>query len=238
VEVCVVERDPTPMSRIVPAEIGAWHRRLHERRGVAFHVGVTPTAIRQQGDQVVLDLSDATRIEADVVAVGIGVTPNVELLAECGMDLADGVLVDASGRSCDPGIFAVGDVSRPFRPLLGRAVRLESWRNAENQPKAAAATLLGAPTLHDDVPWMWSDQYGINLQVAGSPFDADFVVTRPADVEDRRTVLYLKRGVVVGGVTIDQGRDMRSIQQLIARRAVIDPVRLADRGLPLAVLAR
>lgn len=235
--VTIVERDPEPLGRIAPPAVGARLRRLHERAGSVFHRGAVPLRAVKAGGAHVLDLSDGTRIEADAIAAGIGVVPNVELLAGAGLALDDGVLTDAACRTADPAILAVGDVARSWRPLLGRAVRLESWRNAEEQPAVAAAALLGGDASYDAVPWMWSDQFDTSLQVAGTPLEADTVVERPAGGEGG-SFLYLRDGVLVGGVTIDRSRDMRPIQRLIAARARPDPARLADPLLPLADLVR
>ncbi len=233
-DVTVIERDAEPLGRIVPPAIGAWFWRFHEDAGIHVLCGVMPTDVSGDGDGVRIDLSDGSWIEADLVAVGIGVVPNVELLAGQGIDISDGILVDASCRSADPNILAVGDVARPFRPLLGRAVRLEAWRNAERQPAVAAATLLGQRQIYDEVPWMWSDQHGLNLQVAGRPHDGDQTVVRGDPSSDRFAVGYLRDGVLVGAITVNQGRDMRSLQTLIAARATIEPESFANRGTSLA----
>jgi 3-phenylpropionate/trans-cinnamate dioxygenase ferredoxin reductase subunit len=236
-EVTLVEKDEEPLGRIVPAPVGAFMRKLHEDAGSVFQCGVVPVRGERVHSSYLLHLSDGTKIEADTIVAGIGVVPNVEPLTGTGLALADGVLTDAVGRTANPAIFAVGDVARSWRPLLGRAVRLESWRNAEDQPSAAAAALMGNEEPYDAVPWMWSDQLESTIQVAGTPLEGDSVVER-AGTRGGTTLFYLKSGTLVGGITIDQSRDMRWIQRLIGARARLDPACLADPSLSLSDLAR
>ncbi len=162
--------------------------------------------------------------------------PNAELARDAGLAVDDGIVVDQFGRTGDPAIFAVGDVARAFHPTVGRHVRLEAWRNADNQSRAVARVIAGGNEPYVEVPWMWSDQYDVNLQVAGLPAAVDASVRRGTD--DKFTVIQLNDGAVVGAVTVNQGRDMRPLQQLIAKAAKVDVERLADPAVPLAQIAK
>ena len=235
-DVTVLELAPMPLGRVVDATVGEWFLALHRRNGVDFRMGVRPVEIRDTGAGATIVLADGGTLEADVIVAGIGIHPNSELAAAAGLAVEDGVVVDAHGRTADPAIFAVGDVACAFHPSLGRHQRLEAWRCAENQPRAVAQVIAGGAAPYDEVPWMWSDQYDVNLQVAGLPRAVDQTIRRGGD--DRFTLVQLRDGAVVGGVTVNQGRDMRPIQQMIAKAARPDPARLADPAVQLAQLAK
>ena len=234
--VSVLEMAPMPLGRVVEPAVGAWFLALHRGHGVDMRMGVQLRAIHDTPSGARLELADGTGVEADVIVAGIGIQPNTELAAAAGLEVEDGIVVDDCGRTADPAIFAVGDVARGFHRVLGRHQRLESWRCAENQPRAVAQVIAGGAAPYDEVPWMWSDQYDVNLQVAGMPRAVDRTLRRGGD--DRFTLIQLHDGVVVGGVTVNQGRDMRPLQQLIAKAARPDPARLADPAVPLAQLAK
>jgi NADPH-dependent 2,4-dienoyl-CoA reductase/sulfur reductase-like enzyme len=234
--VTVLEVAPAPLGRVVERVVGDWFLALHRERGVDMRMGAGVRAIRDGATGAVLELADGAAIEADAIVVGIGIVPNSELAREAGLEVDDGVVVDACGRTADPAIFAIGDVARSFHPVLARHARLEAWRNAENQSRAVAQVIAGGSAPYDEVPWMWSDQYDVNLQVAGLPRAVDRTVRRGGD--DKFTLIQLLDGVVVGGVTVNQGRDMRPLQLLIAKAAKPDLARLADPAVPLAQLAK
>jgi NADPH-dependent 2,4-dienoyl-CoA reductase/sulfur reductase-like enzyme len=239
--VTVLEVAPAPLGRVVERAIGDWFLALHRARGVDMRMGASLLAIHDGPGQdglggAVLALAGGDTVEADIIVVGIGIIPNTELAQAAGLDVDDGIVVDEFGRTADPAIYAVGDVARAFHPLLGRHVRLEAWRNADNAPRAVAGVIAGASTPYVEVPWMWSDQYEVNLQVAGMPRAVDRTVRRGDD--QKFTVLQLLDGVVVGGITVNQGRDMRPIQQLIAKAAKVDPARLADPAVQLGQIAK
>jgi NADPH-dependent 2,4-dienoyl-CoA reductase/sulfur reductase-like enzyme len=235
-EVTVLEMAPAPLGRVVERAVGEWFLALHRGRGVDMRMGVQLREIRDTGKDAVLALADGSLVEADVIVAGIGIQPNSELAEAAGLAVEDGVMTDALGRTADPAIFAIGDVARSFHPMLGRHQRLEAWRCAENQSRAVAQVIAGGTAPYDEVPWMWSDQYDVNLQVAGLPRTADRTVRRGG--ADKFTLIQLLDGTVVGGVTVNQGRDMRPLQSLIAKAARPDPARLADPTVQLALIAK
>ena len=122
--------------------------------------------------------ADGRTIEADIIAVGIGVLPDTALGAAAGLAVDDGIVVDEFGRTSDPCIFAAGDVTKHFNPLLGRAIRLEAWQNAQNQAIAVAKVMAGGSNAFAEVPWLWTDQYSMNMQIAGAPIEWDELVYR------------------------------------------------------------
>ncbi len=168
-EVSVVEAAPQVLGRNVAAPVASALVALHREHGVTVHCATTPTAIATSGGGVRgVEVAGGAFIEADVVVVGIGIAPRDELAGRAGLAVADGVLVDAQCRTSDPHIFAAGDVAR-VRAVSGQeTVRLEAWRPAWRQAEVAAAAMLGLPSVYDERPWGWSDQYDALVQMVGT----------------------------------------------------------------------
>jgi 3-phenylpropionate/trans-cinnamate dioxygenase ferredoxin reductase subunit len=225
----------------VVEEVGAWYAQLHRTQGCALHTHARVDDVVESGSGVAVHLADGGRVAADIAVVGLGVVPNTEIAAEAGLRVEDGVVVDAYGRTSHPTVFAAGDVTRHFNPLLGRSLRLETWHNAQNQAVAVGRTVAGHPEAYADVPWVWSDQYGVNLQAAGFPAAWDRLAWRGSREEGRFSVLYLAGERLVGAITVDNGREMRSLRKLIAASLAgrtVDLDRAGDPAADLAALAR
>jgi len=236
--VTVLEVQREPLQRVCPPEIGRFMADLHRRNGVDLRTGVALTAIEPDGDALVLRTADGGAIAADVVLAGIGAQPNVELGQAAGLAIDDGIVTDEFGRTGDPQIFAAGDVTRHFNPLLGRRLRLEAWQNAQNQAMAVAKVMAGGNQPHAELPWFWTDQYDVNLQIAGAPERWSELVWRGTASDKAFTVFALADGKPVGTITMNNGRDMRAARELIARDRAVDPARLADPKVKLQDLAR
>ncbi|MGH7014777.1 MAG: NAD(P)/FAD-dependent oxidoreductase [Stellaceae bacterium] len=226
--VTVIEVQREPLQRVCPPEIGHFMAELHRRNGVELLAGVALTVIEADGDALRLRTADGNAIAADVVLAGIGAQPNVEIAQAAGLLVEDGIVTDEFGHTSDPQIFAAGDVTRHFNPLLGRKLRLEAWQNAQNQAMAVAKVMAGGNQPHAEVPWFWTDQYDVNLQVAGAPERWGPLVWRGGTGDKAFTVFGLDDGKPVAAITMNNGRDMRAARELIARRRTVDPARLAD----------
>ena len=238
VEVTVLELAPLPLARVAAPEIGAFVAALHRRKGVDLQTGIKVTAIEDLGDGLRISAEGSEPILADYAAIGIGAQPNTELAQAAGIETRDGILVDAQGRSSDPGIFAAGDVTRHLNPLFGRQIRLEAWQNAQNQAIAVAKIMAGGQDPFSEVPWFWTDQYEVNLQMAGAPVRWDQVVWRGEPTEPGFTLFQLLEGKPVAAVTVNNARDMRFARMLIQRAQVVDASALADKAIKLQDLAR
>ena len=236
--VTVLEAAATPLARVAPPALGEYFAALHRRRGVDLRTGAAVTDIAAHGGEAVVTLASGETLSADAVLVGIGAVPNSELAAEADLVVDDGIVVDAQGRTSDPRIFAAGDVTRHFNPLLGRRIRLESWQNAQNQAIAVARVMAGGAAPYAELPWFWSDQYDVNLQTAGAPERWNEIVWRGRAEDGRFTLFYLDRGVPVGGATVNNARDMRFVKLLAIQGKAVDPARLADPAAKLADLAK
>jgi 3-phenylpropionate/trans-cinnamate dioxygenase ferredoxin reductase subunit len=236
-EVAVVETQGRLCERTVPAEISEHLLALHRARGtrVLLGAGVKGFARAADGRSEVL-LADGSALRCDTIVLGVGLVPNDALARAAGLACEGGVLVDAQCRSSDPDILAAGDVAVAHNPWAGRALRLESWQNAQEQGIAAARSALGLPVDYRPLPWFWSDQYGMNLQIYGVPTPAHRVVRRGDPASGSFVLFYLAGDVVQAAIGPNAARDLRFARRLIEQRKPVDAERLADLATPLSRL--
>jgi NADPH-dependent 2,4-dienoyl-CoA reductase/sulfur reductase-like enzyme len=229
--VTLIEAAQQLLPRLCSLEVSAMVLAHHRAQGVDVRLGVTV----QGGADGELILSDGSLVSARLILGGIGVTPATALAEAAGLGVDDGILVDEFGATSDPMIYAAGDVTRHFNPLLGRHIRLESWQNANVQAEAAGRTIAGVPTASAEIPWLWSDQGSLNLQVAGAPAGVDHVVVRGDQAgADGAAVMQFEGDRLVGAVTVNRGREMPLIRRLLAQPQLrLDPQLLADPAVPL-----
>ena len=198
--VTVVEAMPTPLAGPLGTEMGAVCGALHADHGVRLLTGVGVAGLVGTDRVRAVDLLDGTRLPADVVVVGVGAQPNVEWLADSGLDVAGGVATDATCATTAPGVVAVGDCARSYDVHARRPVRIEHWTHALQQPAAAVATLLGTPTPHTALPYFWSEQYGLQVQLVGTREDGDEVTVVHGSVEERSFVATYERAGALAAV--------------------------------------
>lgn len=229
--VTVVEAAHRLLPRLGCPEASAMVLAHHRRAGIDIRLATTV----KHGDGQALELSDGSSVPATLIVAGIGVSPDTALAEAAGLECDDGIIVDEYGRTSDPAIFAAGDVTRHRHPLLCRHIRLESWQNANVQAEAAGRSMVGVPTVSAEIPWLWSDQGDLNLQVAGAPERVDTVVMRgDPDGEGGIALFQFQDGQLVGGVTVNRGKDMPVIRRMLALPALRpDPQALADPDTPL-----
>ena len=231
-EVTVIDSASTAMTRVVPSAISRRILDVHERHGVRFLFGRQLASIARDGEAIVLRFADETTLHADVVLVAVGVTPNDRIAADAGLEVSCGVVVDQFSRSSDPSIYAVGDVSNRFHPLYGRHIRLESWQNAQNQSVSAAKTICGAPAAYAELPWFWSNQFHLNVQIVGMPARDHRVVFR--EHGDGNFVAFcLDKGMLAAAVAVNRPRDIGESRRLIRNAARLDVEKLRDATVPL-----
>ncbi|MBZ9662475.1 FAD-dependent oxidoreductase [Mesorhizobium sp. ESP-6-4] len=239
--VTVIEAQPRILMRGVPAEIAEIIHKAHEAEGVAIRTGQGIAAIADDGAEVSITLADGQAIVADLAVIGIGAVPVTALAAEAGLAIDNGIAVDEQLRTADPDIFAAGDCcSFPLAVYGGRRVRLEAWRNAQEQGALAAKNMLGGGEAHAAVPWFWSDQYGLTLQIAGLSDEGKSIVRR--DLDDGAFILFhlAEDGRLVAASGIGPGnavaRDIRLAEMLIAKRASPAPEALGSQAVKLKSL--
>ncbi|MBZ9738166.1 MULTISPECIES: NAD(P)/FAD-dependent oxidoreductase [unclassified Mesorhizobium] len=239
--VTVIEAQPRILMRGVPAEIAEIVHAAHVAEGVDILCGDGIGSIADDGREVRVTLAGGREIAADLAVIGIGAVPVTALAAEADLAIDNGIAVDAELRGSDPDIYAAGDCcSFPLAVYGGRRVRLEAWRNAQEQGALAARNMLGAGEAHAAVPWFWSDQYGLSLQIAGLSDEGRTVVRR--DLGDGAFILFHLaedgRLVAASGIGPDNAvaRDIRLAEMLIGKRAKPAPEALGSPDIKLKAL--
>jgi len=238
-EVSVLVRDPLPLLGVLGPELAAMFADLHRSNGIDLRVRAEVAEIVAAGDGThvgAVELADGTLIDADLVVVGIGAAPRVDLARTAGLTVEDGVVVDAHLRSSHPHVLAVGDIARADHPFLGTHVRVEHWATALNQPATAAATILGQDEPYDRLPYFFSDQFDLGMEYVGwvGPHGYDRVVVRGDLVGRECLAFWLRGGRVLAGMNVNVWDVVDDVQALIRSRAVVDTDRLADPAVPLA----
>ena len=233
--VAVVEAAERLMPRSVAPVVSEFYRRAHERRDVEVRTGTGVVGIRGKNGRVTaVELSDGTGLDADLVLVGIGVIPRTELAEQLGLEVDGGIVVDEFARASRPGVVAAGDCTVQPNPLTGEGrVRLESVQSAVAQARVAAATLAGKAQRNMEVPWFWSDQYDLKLQIAGLTAGYDDSVIRGDVDEEKFAVLYYRRGRLVGVDAVNRPGDYLVVRQALARGGTIPPDRVGDESVKL-----
>lgn len=228
----VIERAPRLLARGTPEPLAEWLAQAHREHGVRVHCGVELVNAAMQDEQVCLTCGQGRDFVGDMVVYGIGVTINDALAADAGLALDDGILVDDSGRTSHPAIYAAGDIARQHHGFIGGMVRQETWANALHQGAQAARAMVTGAAGTPEVPWFWTDQFGVNYQVAGRAMAQEWI-TRPGPDGQARMIFGLGQGVLTGVVGIDAGAEMRVARKLIGQGARPDPIALADPDVPL-----
>jgi 3-phenylpropionate/trans-cinnamate dioxygenase ferredoxin reductase component len=234
VEVTLLERNGTPLTRALGEEMGRLYGDIHRDHGIDLRTGAMVEGIEDTAGGVVVRLGEGQAIEADAVLVGVGIAPTTELAEAAGLDVDDGVLVDERCRTSADAVFAAGDVANHLHPLFGR-LRVEHFDNAIKMGAAAARSMIGSEEAFDDPHWFWSDQYDVNLQYAGFAREWDDVVVRGSTDERRFVAFYMHRGVLLAALGMNRGRDVRRAMKLIGARP--DPNLLRDEDTDLRTLA-
>jgi len=238
-EVTVVEPEPVALYRQLGPELGGVFTDLHKEHGVVFRTRESVTELRGSGGKVTGAVtSSGAVLPADHVVVGIGAIPATGLAADAGLDIGNGVIVDAGLHSSAPDVFAAGDVANAYHPLYGKHVRVEHWANALNGGPAAARSMLGQGVSYDAVPYFYSDQYDLGMEAAGlpEPDSYDQVVYR-GDLAGREFIAFwLSDGMVMAGMNVNVWDVNDDIQALIRSRRRVDEARLADLDVAIADL--
>jgi 3-phenylpropionate/trans-cinnamate dioxygenase ferredoxin reductase subunit len=213
----VVMADPlsTPLERVLGPEVGGFFADLHATHGVEVRLGIGVEAIEGSEHVSGVRLSGGAVAPADTVLVGIGVTPNVELARDAGLDVASGVLVDATLTTSHPDVLAAGDIAEAHHPVIDRPIRVEHWANALNQGLTAGANAAGAGHAYDRIPYFFSDQYDMGMEYSGWTRPWDQVAFRGDPSSGAFVAFYLDHGVVTGGVNVNVWDVNEHVQNLI-----------------------
>ncbi|WP_428522366.1 NAD(P)/FAD-dependent oxidoreductase [Roseibium sp.] len=214
-DVCVIEAQDRPMKRVVSETVSGFFAKLHSDNGVQLRLNTGIEAL--EGGEAVesIKLSNGDSVPADLVLVAVGAEPNDQLAADAGLDTDNGVLVDGAAQTSDPDIYAVGDCTRFYSGRYSRSVRMESVQNAIDQAKVAAQALLGQDVDYDPLPWFWSDQYEIKLQIAGLSEGYDKTIVVGDLAAKKFYVAYLKENALIAVDSINSPRS-----HMMARRVI------------------
>jgi 3-phenylpropionate/trans-cinnamate dioxygenase ferredoxin reductase component len=234
--VTVIEVADRLMARVVGPEISAHFAQLHRARGTEILTARIPERLEARGRACRVTCRDGSSRDGDLVVIGCGVIPNAEMAAAAGLKVENGLWVDEFCRTDDPHVWAAGDVTNHFNPLLGRRLRLETWQNAQNQAIAAARNMCGDPQPYAEVPWGWSDQLGVNLQSLGVPTSFDPTVMRGDPTSGSFTLFYLDGDRIAGVNAVNAPKDIAVARRLMAGNIAIDPLKLRDPAVPLRSL--
>jgi 3-phenylpropionate/trans-cinnamate dioxygenase ferredoxin reductase subunit len=235
--VTVLEMADRVMSRVVSPVVSEFYQQQHIAHGVELRLS---TALQGfGGDKRVRSVltQDGEAIPADVVVVGVGIVPNTELAVAAGLEVDNGIVVDTRCRTGDPNIHAIGDCTSHPNAIYDRRIRLESVHNALEQAKTAATDICGGAAEYTQVPWFWSDQYDLKLQIAGLSEGYDQVIIRGDRQKQSFSCLYLRNGVLIACDSINAPRDFMQSKTLIAGNKSVNADELADETVQLKDLA-
>jgi len=232
-DVTVVEMADRVMSRVVSPEISDFYQIEHTNQGVQLRLSTGITAFRGKKRIQAVETEGGELIPADFVVVGVGILPNTELAVDAGLVVEDGIVVDEHCQTSDPSIYAVGDCTRHPNDIYDRQLRLESVQNALEQAKTAVSNLCGKEKHYSEVPWFWSDQYDLKLQIAGLSAGSDDVVIRGNPADRSFACFYLKDSVLIATDAINSPREFMQSKALIANRTKLDRDQLADTEIQL-----
>jgi 3-phenylpropionate/trans-cinnamate dioxygenase ferredoxin reductase component len=234
-DVTVFESLSRVMARAVSPELSAFYERMHREAGVHLMLDTAVEAFEGGAKLEAVRAGDRSH-PADLALVGIGIVPNVELALNAGLACDDGIVVDDCARTADPLIFAAGDCTRHVG-RDGALIRLESVQNAIDQAKHAALAMLDRPTPYREVPWFWSDQYDVKLQIAGLARAGDELVRRGDPAQRKFAVFHLREGRVAAVEAVNAAPEYIVGRKLIAEGAAVAPARLADVSIPMKSIA-
>ncbi len=237
-QVVLIEAAERLMARAVAPLVSAFYADLHRAHGVDLLLGTGIEAIRGADGRHVVITTDGREHAVDLIVAGIGVVPNSELAEAAGLACHNGIVVDVHARTSDPAIVAAGDCTWHMNGFLERDIRLESVQNAVDQAKTAAASLLGRDEPYRQVPWFWSDQYDVKLQIAGIGMPHDESVLRGDPASRQFSVYYFRAGALVGVDSMNRPAEHMAARKLLGQGIALSPAQAADPAVDLMQIAR
>jgi 3-phenylpropionate/trans-cinnamate dioxygenase ferredoxin reductase subunit len=224
--------------RAVTPDISAWMLDFHKGHGIDVRLNTGVERFEGNGALSRAILSDGDTIDCALAVIGIGVLPNVEIAADAGIDVDNGITVDDQCRTSDPDIFSAGDVTNHPNDLLGKRIRLESWENAQNQGIAAGKAMLDKGESYAEIPWFWSDQHDANIQMIGLPEAWDEVATRGNPADNEFMTVYLKDSKIIGAISVNNPRDLRFAKRLMQAEKPVAAADIADPTIKMQALLK
>jgi len=235
--VTVIEMMERVMQRVTAPEVSEFYTRIHTEEGVDIHCGIGVEAFAGDGKVQRVVCSNGSSYDADVVIIGVGIVPNIELAQAAGLETDNGIVVDEFARTSDPDIVAAGDCTNHYNPHYNKRLRLESVQNATEQAMIAVATICGEQQAYTALPWFWSDQYDLNLQIAGLSQDYDEVIIRGDRNHSRSfAAFYLQDGIIIAVDAVNKPREFMMGKRLIVNKVIVKKEKLADEDISMKEL--
>lgn len=235
-EVSVLEMESRILNRVTTPTMSEFYTQLHEGRGVKILTDTAVSGFEGEGRISTAVTASGEQLPADIVIIGIGILPNVELAQAAGLDCENGIVVDERCATSHPDVYAAGDCTNHPNPLLNRRLRLESVPNAMEQSRVAAANMLGEEKTYAAIPWFWSDQYELKLQMVGFSTDADQEVLRGDPSSNQFARFYLEQGVLVAADAVNSPKEFMACRQLVTKQVKVDVDKLANADVPIKEL--
>lgn len=237
--VTMLESESLPLTGLLPPVLGQAYADIHRAEGVDLHTDVLVNRIERDAEKTVVEAQDGRSWSSPVVIQAIGMQAATDLAGAAGIELAPraeggGILVDGYGRTSAPDVWAAGDAASFVHPLIGQRQRIEHWQHAQNHGTAVGKAMADAGAPFDDVPWCWSDQYGLTLQVAGWPDAGRDVFLRGNTHKREFSAFFCTDGVIVGAVNLERPRENRTAKKWISRQLRPDPAVLTDEDAELS----
>ncbi|WP_109831882.1 NAD(P)/FAD-dependent oxidoreductase [Reichenbachiella versicolor] len=231
-DVTVIEREDRVLARVTSPEMSSFFETLHADNGVKIEVGKTVNKIKAGDSGNLVITNDDKEYKADVIVVGVGIKVNTELAKEAGIEIDNGIKVDSSARTSDPHIYAIGDCTYHHNPHYNRYVRLESVQNAVDQAKIAAASICGKEVKYDAIPWFWSDQFDVKLQMVGLAEGYDEILIREENTEGYKfSTWYFKGDELLAVDAVNNAKAYVVGTKFIKDQKVIDKTKLVDSSI-------
>jgi 3-phenylpropionate/trans-cinnamate dioxygenase ferredoxin reductase component len=232
--VTVLERESRILARVTAPLMSEFFQQLHDENGVAVLTDKNVTAIEQENNCNVVVCSDGSHYEADLLIVGVGIFVNKELAVDAGIEIENGILVDAQTKTSDDSVYAIGDCTFHYNPHYQRNIRLESVQNAVDQAKIAAAAICGKNPVYNSLPWFWSDQYDVKLQMVGLSQGYTKVVKRVEEVDGKSfSVWYFNEAVLLSVDAVNNAKAYVFGTKFIKEGKLIDQQKLIDPSIPI-----
>ena len=236
--VTVLELMERVLQRVTAPVVSEFFTRVHEEQGVSIRCGVGVSGFRGNGRVAGVRCSDGSEFSADLVIIGVGIAPNTALAQAAGLRVDNGIVVNARAQTSDPDIYAAGDCTFHHNPVYDRCIRLESVQNATEQSRVAAGAACGKEVGYNAVPWFWSEQYDLVLQIAGLSQGYDEIITRGAPDSSRSfAVFYLKAGRLIAVDAVNKPQEFMAAKKLIPLKQKTDKIKLADVNVPARELS-
>lgn len=232
-DVTMIAPEQVPLQRVLGEQVGSVYGEVHQENGVRFLSGTGVEAFKGEGRVESVMTDSGEEIEADLVVVGAGVIPRTALAEAAGLEVENGILVDAALQTSAPGIFAAGDVANAWHPFYERRVRVEHWANARRQGAAAAKAMLGQAVSYDEIPYFFSDQYDLGMEYVGYVDESADLVTRGSLEQREFIAFWLLDGRIVAGMNVNIWDVSETITELIRSGTRIDEARLRDSDVAL-----